>query len=78
MFLQIFHKPSCVRVLCAACAAMVLEWSFGGSGFKEADAMVRAHFSISCSNSYVDNFVSYLVVGVTSLRELWYPEYFTP
>ena len=51
-------------------AAMVLEWSFGGSGFIGADAMVRGHFSIFCSDSYVVNFVSYLVVGVTNLREL--------
>ena len=54
----------------AARAAMVLEWSFGGSGFNGADAMVRGHFSIFCGNSYVVNFVSCLVVGVTGLREL--------
>ena len=41
---------------------MELWWSFGGSGFIGADAMVRGHFSILCSDSYVVNFVSYLVV----------------
>ena len=53
----------------AACAAMELGWSFGGSGFIEADAMVRGHFSIFCSDAYVVNFVSNLVVVVTSLRK---------
>ena len=43
-------------------AVMELWWSFGGSGFIRADAMVRGHFSIFCSDSYVVNFVSYLVV----------------
>ena len=52
-------------------AAMVLEWSFGGSGFIGGDAMlVRGHFLIFCSDSYVVNFVPYLVVVVTSLRKL--------
>ena len=55
----------------AARAAMELGWSFGGSGFIGADAMVRGHLSIFCSDSYVINFVSYLVVVVTSLRELY-------
>ena len=57
----------------AARAAMELGWSFGGSGFIGADAMVRGHFSISCSDSYVVNSVSYLVVVMTSLRELYHP-----
>ena len=46
----------------AARAAMELGWSFGGSGIIGADAMVQGHFSIFCSDSYVVNFVSYLVV----------------
>ena len=50
---------------------MELGWSFGGSGIIGADAMVRGHFSIFCSDSYVVNFVPYLVVVVTSLRKLY-------
>ena len=55
----------------AARVAMELRWSFGGSGIIGADAMVRGHFPILCSDSYVVNFASYLVVVVTSLRKLW-------
>ena len=50
---------------------MELGWSFGGSGFIGADTMVRGHFSIFFSDSYVGNFVSYLVVVVKSLCELY-------
>ena len=35
--------------------------------------MVQGHFSIFCSDSYMVNFVSYLAVVVTSLRELSLP-----
>ena len=55
----------------AARAAMELGLSFGGFGFIGADAMIQGHFSIFCSDSYVVIFLSYLVVVVTSLRELW-------
>ena len=50
---------------------MVVGWSFGGSVFIEADAMVRGHFLICCSDSYVVNLYHIWWLWLTSLRELW-------
>ena len=33
--------------------------------------MVRGHFSLSCSDSYIVKFTPYLVVVITSLRKLY-------
>ena len=55
----------------AARAAMELGWSFGGSGIIGADAMVRGHFSIFCSDSYVVNLYHIWWLWLTSLRELY-------
>ena len=77
IFGQEFYDSGCVIVLEAVHTAMVLWRSLGMASFIGADAMVQCHFSLFCSNSYVVKFIPYLVVVVTSLREL-YPNCLMP
>ena len=70
-FDQEFYKTGRVMVLGAAQTANVLWGSLGRADFIRADTMVRGHFLLLCTDSYVVKFVPYLVVVATSLCELW-------
>ena len=63
IFDQAFYQTGCVRVLGAAQTANVLWLSLGGDGFIGAGAMIRDHFLLESTDSYVVKFVSIIFGG---------------